>query len=79
MALVCIEPRTHRIQDDAEFGFRTSWIRTTKGWRKVENRVKWAELSVRTARISEWSDRGAYMFEKMIPLHRGDPYSRMDP
>ena len=66
MVLVRREPRMHRISEDTEFCFRTSWIRTTKGWKQIENRIKWTKLSVRTARISEWFDRGVFVFEKTI-------------
>ena len=61
---VAREPVNYRVHEDKSFDLRTTWIRTLLGWTCVENRVNWTKLCAPRTRLSHYSDRGVFVFER---------------
>ena len=64
MILVTREPRMYRTCDDTKFSLRTTWLRTTTGWVKFEDRVEWTELATKSPKFTVWGDRGVFIFDE---------------
>jgi hypothetical protein len=65
--LLTREPRQFRAYSDRSFNIRTTWIRTLKGWVQIESNVAWVHLLTPAGRISEWCDRGLFVFSRERP------------
>ena len=60
------EPGTFRVCDDLGFNVRTTWLRALSGWTLVEDGVLWRQLRSPQLRITEWGDRGVFVFTKSM-------------
>ena len=57
------EPRLYRTCGDTKYTKRSTWLKHSEGWRKVENKVLWQSLTNPRQNIDEWVDRGVFLFE----------------
>ena len=51
MILVTREPRMYRTPEDPRFAVRTTWLRTTTGWVRFEDRVQWAKTKPESPKV----------------------------
>ena len=47
------EPKLYRVHPSAEYSLRTTWIKSTHGWEKIEDKVDWTCLPNPMSRISD--------------------------
>jgi hypothetical protein len=58
------EPKQYRVHQCGDFVLRTTWIKASDSWNKIEDRVEWQNMNNPRQKISDdWIEKAIFVFE----------------